>query len=144
MIRQLTESDLEAVMRIWLNGNLQAHSFTAPDYWISNYNNVKALLPRANVYIYEHDGEVCGFIGLDGTFIQGLFVDSAYRSQGIGKILLDYVKSSNSTLQLTVYERNKRAVSFYKREGFRQISSQIDKNTDESELITSSHMSRRL
>lgn len=33
MIRSFCESDLPSVMRIWLNSNLEAHSFIPPEYW---------------------------------------------------------------------------------------------------------------
>ena len=40
------------------------------------------------------------------------------QSQGIGKILLNYAKDKRNKLYLNVYQKNARAMSFYKREGF--------------------------
>ena len=40
------------------------------------------------------------------------------QSQGIGKILLNYAKDKRNKLHLNVYQKNARAISFYKREGF--------------------------
>lgn len=40
--------DVNAVMAIWLQGNLQAHPFVAPSYWMDNMQGVgTALLVRA-------------------------------------------------------------------------------------------------
>ena len=40
------------------------------------------------------------------------------QSCGIGKLLLDYIKDKKVRLQLNVYQKNARAISFYQREGF--------------------------
>ena len=52
---------------------------------------------------------------------------------GIGKHLLEYVKQTHSTLSLGVYQKNKRAVSFYLREGFSILSEELDEATGETE-----------
>ena len=118
MIRELREADLDQVMELWLQSNEQAHAFIKEEYWKGHYREVRKLLPRAEVYVYEENGEIKGFIGADGPYIAGIFVDFRSRSMGIGKQLLDYVKLRKSTLTLQVYEKNERAVSFYRREGF--------------------------
>lgn len=33
MIRRLEEKDLEEVARIWLDSNIEAHSFISETYW---------------------------------------------------------------------------------------------------------------
>lgn len=37
MIRTFSENDLFAVMQIWLDTNIKAHSFILKDYWTDNY-----------------------------------------------------------------------------------------------------------
>ena len=44
MIRKCVDSDIDAVMQIWLNTNIQAHSFISPDYWKNNFDVVKEML----------------------------------------------------------------------------------------------------
>ena len=53
------------------------------------------------------------------------------QSQGIGKILLNYAKDKRSKLYLNVYQKNARAISFYKREGFEIQHSGLDEATGE-------------
>ena len=48
------------------------------------------------------------------------------QSQGIGKILLNYAKDKRNKLYLNVYQKNARAISFYKREGFEIQHSGLD------------------
>ena len=134
MIRELREADLDQVMELWLQSNEQAHAFIKEEYWKGHYREVRKLLPRAEVYVYEENGEIKGFIGADGPYIAGIFVDFRSRSMGIGKQLLDYVKLRKSTLTLQVYEKNERAVSFYRREGFIVREKLVDEETGETEF----------
>ena len=134
MIRELREADLDQVMELWLQSNEQAHAFIKEEYWKGHYREVRKLLPRAEVYVYEENGEIKGFIGADGPYIAGIFVDFRSRSTGIGKQLLDYVKLRKSTLTLQVYEKNERAVSFYRREGFIVREKLVDEETGETEF----------
>ena len=52
MIRKLQKADINRVADIWLKTNLKAHFFISEQYWISNYEFVKELLPQAEVYVY--------------------------------------------------------------------------------------------
>ena len=57
------------------------------------------------------------------------------QSQGIGKILLNYVKGKRNKLILNVYQKNTRAISFYQREGFEIQHSGFDEATKEKEYV---------
>lgn len=137
MIRTFRESDLSAVMEIWLDTNIKAHSFISKEYWTSNYEKVKEILPNAEVYVYEDDDTnlIDGFIGLTDSYIAGLFVKETEQSKGIGKQLLDHMKGIKSNMSLSVYQENVRAVHFYQREQFQIQSENIDDNTNKKELI---------
>ena len=118
MIRELRKADINQVADIWLDTNIKAHYFIPAQYWKSNLELVKELLLQATVYVYEDNQKIQGFIGLNGEYIEGIFVSEAMQSQGIGKILLNYVKNTRSKLILNVYQKNTPAISFYQREGF--------------------------
>jgi putative acetyltransferase len=134
MIREFKETDLNSIMRLWLETNISAHNFIDENYWIGNYDQVRQMMPKATIYIYE-ENSIKGFTGLSGIYIAGIFVESNSQSKGIGKALLDHIKERNKELFLHVYKKNKRAVRFYLREGFVIDNEQIDKNTDEIELV---------
>ena len=57
------------------------------------------------------------------------------QSQGIGKILLNYAKDKRNKLHLNVYQKNARAISFYKREGFEIQHSGLDEATGEKDYV---------
>ena len=115
MIRKLHKDDIDSVANIWLNTNLQAHWFIDEQYWKKNYELVKGMLLEAEVYVYVEDNEVYGFIGINEEHIEGIFINSEAQSRGLGKSLLDFVKEKKERLHLNVYQKNTRAINFYKK-----------------------------
>ncbi|RHU91128.1 GNAT family N-acetyltransferase [Clostridium sp. OM07-9AC] len=57
------------------------------------------------------------------------------QSQGIGKLLLDFIKERRMGLSLNVYEKNTRAIHFYQREGFEIQDEGIDEATGEKDYV---------
>ena len=114
-----------------MDTNIKAHYFIPAQYWKRNFGLVKELLLQATVYVYEDKQEIQGFVGLSDEYIEGFFVSAEMQSQGIGKILLNYVKGKRNNLLLNVYQKNTRAISFYQREGFEIQCNGIDEATGE-------------
>ena len=135
MIRELRKVDINKVAEIWLDTNIKTHYFISAQYWKSNFELVKELLLQATVYVYEDKQEIQGFIGLNDEYVEGIFVSGEMQSQGIGKILLNYAKDKRSKLYLNVYQKNARAISFYKREGFEIQHSGLDEATGEKDYV---------
>ena len=135
MIRKLKESDINKVADIWLNTNLTAHGFIPAQYWKRHFETVKEMLLCAEVYVYEDENEVQGFVGLSDDYIEGIFVCAKVQSNGIGKKLLDFVKNKKTQLKLSVYQKNIRAIEFYQREHFKIQSESTDTNTGEKEYV---------
>ena len=135
MIRELRKVDINKVAEIWLDTNIKTHYFISAQYWKSNFELVKKLLLQATVYVYEDKQEIQVFIGLSNEYIEGIFVSAEMQSQGIGKILLNYVKGKRNKLILNVYQKNTRAISFYQREGFEIQYSGLDEATGEKDYV---------
>lgn len=134
MIRRLQKADIDRGMALWLDANLKAHDFVPAAYWRSNFELVKEMLPQAEIYVYEDAGEIQGFVGLTGEYIEGIFVSGEMQSQGIGKRLLDHIKAMKDTLRLSVYQKNTRAIRLYQREGFVIQHEGLDESTGEKEF----------
>lgn len=133
MIRKFETKDTERVMQIWLEVNIEAHDFVSSDYWLSHYQSVQEQLLEADIYVYEQDEEIQGFVGMVDDYLAGIFVDKKFRSMGIGKNLLECVKKNYSAFSLNVYQKNQRAVEFYLREGLSVVSKGIDEETAETD-----------
>ena len=135
MIRKFTPADIEALMEIWLQANCQAHSFILSFYWEEHYEYVRQELPRAEILVYETHHQAEGFIGVQDGYIAGLFVRTGNQGRGIGTALLREVCRHNTELSLRVYEKNERAVHFYKKSGFAIQKTETDTETGETEFL---------
>ena len=135
MIRKFRMEDLERVMELWLNTNIQAHNFILKEYWISNFDMVKTILPKAEIYVYEIQNKIEAFVGIDSGYIAGIFVSNEMQSIGIGKLLIEKCKQFYDNLSLSVYKKNYRAAKFYAKEGFSIEKEQVDENTGEIEYV---------
>lgn len=135
MIRRLENKDLEQTAKIWLDTNREAHDFIPGSYWENHYLVVKEMLLQAEVYVYEAEQEIRGFVGLDDTYIAGIFVRSKDQSLGIGTQLLNFVKERKEELSLRVYQKNENAIRFYQREAFQVQEEGIDEDTKEKEYL---------
>lgn len=135
MIRKLRKTDLDEVAYIWLHTNKKAHDFIAETYWDEHFEMVEGMLGDAEIYVFEEQGQIKGFVGLDGEYIAGIFVREKEQSLGIGKQLLNFVKSLKGQLKLNVYQKNERAIKFYTREQFEIQDEQTDEATGEAEYL---------
>ena len=54
--------------------------FISEQYWINNYELVKEMLPQAEVYVFEVDKMIQGFVGLNNEYIEGAI--SFYQREG--------------------------------------------------------------
>lgn len=133
MIRKFKKKDTERVMQIWLEVNIETHDFVPSKYWLSQYQSVQKQILQADIYVYEQDKEIQGFVGMMDDYLAGIFVDKKCRSMGIGKSLLECVKKNYPAFSLNVYQKNRRAVNFYLREGLSIVSKEIDENMGETD-----------
>lgn len=135
MVKAFKMADLDKVMEIWLKSNLEAHHFIKSEYWQKNLEEVRMLIPQAEVYVYEEKGEVKGFIGLMEGYIAGLFVVAESRMKGVGSELMAKAKALYHELSLNVYCKNQEAVEFYKGQGFVITETHIEETTQEQEYL---------
>lgn len=135
MIRPFRKGDADEVAALWLTVNLECHHFIPADHFYTYYDTLKEVLPQGEVYVMEENGLICGFIGMGGNYIEGLFVLPAYRGKGIGKALLEQCRKRHRALSLCVYEKNENAVAFYTKAGFRKDQISVNEHTEEREFL---------
>ena len=135
MIRKFRNEDLEQIMQLWLQANVQAHGFIEKTYWKSHYSEVRKMMPEAEIYVFDSEDGILGFLGLQEDYIAGIFVGENNRGRGIGKHLLQCAKQNHDSLSLHVYLKNERAVRFYEKEGFHIAGEQTDIETGEQEYL---------
>lgn len=77
--------------------------------------------PIREAWIAEAEGATLGYLSLrpDEDHVVGLY--AARPGRGVGKALLDRVKTGRVRLQLDSHEPNRAAHRFYEREGFQVV-----------------------
>jgi ribosomal protein S18 acetylase RimI-like enzyme len=77
------------------------------------------LLPKEEVLVAEENQLVQGFIALQGSHIDHLYIASAFQRRGLGDKLLATAKELRpDSLTLWTFQGNRRARRFYEARGF--------------------------
>ena len=120
MIKKLTSNDIDYIEQIF---NLEKEIFKNSAFSIEY---LKTLIKNDNsfIYIYLIDNQVCGYLmvldSIDVYEILAIATIEEYRNKGIAQELLDKIKTKDIFLE--VRESNKKAINFYKKNNFKQIS----------------------
>ncbi|TRX72688.1 GNAT family N-acetyltransferase [Carboxylicivirga sp. M1479] len=133
-IRELSNEDINAVVELWYNVSVQAHSFIPNDYWEKNKEAMATqYLPGSECYLALNEEEIVGFVAMVEDYLAAIFVQTNMQGSGIGKKLLDFIKSKREAIQLKVYKNNFKSIQFYKQQGFSVLSESIEESTNEIE-----------
>ncbi|WP_086968226.1 N-acetyltransferase [Vibrio coralliirubri] len=134
MIREYRPADIETVLDIWLTASIKAHDFVAPEFWESQVGNMRDIyIPASITYVYQVDGEVCGFYSLYEGILAAIFVSPQHQGCGVGKQLIQHAKLEYLNLSLNVYKENQATIEFYLSQGFSIVSEQTDEHTGHQE-----------
>lgn len=135
-IRKLQPEEIDIAVDIWLRASIEAHSFIEKEFWESGVDDMREeYLPSSENWAMEHDGEVAGFLSLEGNMVAALFVAPERQGHGFGAALLDKAKSLHHRLVASVYEENERAIAFYRRHGFTCVNKRKDVHTKHMEWV---------
>lgn len=122
-VRAGTPADVPRALEIWRSAVDATHRFLSPadrveiDHMVAN-----EFLPNAELWIAEDDevGAV-GFLVMDGTMIDALFVDPAHHGHGYGTALLEHALSIAPDATVDASEQATNALPFYLSRGFRIV-----------------------
>lgn len=136
MIREFRTEDTDAVLAIWLDASLASHAFIDAAFWRGNVQAMRDVyLPLARTWVYEKEGEVVGFISMNGEYVAALFVAPKWQGRRVGTTLLNHAKTLSSVLRLAVYTENTAACRFYARHGFTLVQERLDETTGHREQV---------
>ena len=120
MIKKLTINDVDYIEQIF---NLEKDIFKNSAFSKESTENlVKA--DNSFIYAYLIDEKICGYLmvldSIDVYEILAIATIEEYRNKGIAQELLDKIKTKDIFLE--VRESNEKAINFYKKNNFKQIS----------------------
>ena len=84
-------------------------------------NLAQLLVDRCDTKILEGPNGPLGFIAMQSSTIQGLFVAPSERGKGIGGFVINHLKETYKELRLWVLEANHQAIEFYEALGFQHL-----------------------
>lgn len=118
-IRKSTEADGTRVLDIWRSAVDATHRFLSDDDRRAIESEVVAFLPGAPLDLaVDNDDRAIGFMLLDGSHMEALFVDPAHHGTGVGRLLVEEAIRRHPDLSTDVNEQNDAAAGFYERLGF--------------------------
>lgn len=88
MIKELDISKIDNIMKIWIEENTNDHDFISKDYWETNYDYVRNVLPDATVFIN------CIYYSWKYIYVDVLWVKEEYRNTKIGSQLLNEIEET--------------------------------------------------
>ncbi|WP_195514400.1 GNAT family N-acetyltransferase [Enterococcus sp. 1001283B150225_161107_E12] len=135
-VKKLDREIMDRLLTIWLTTNIRTHDFIDATYWYEKKEVLKKELPKAEIYYCEMNSQIVGFMGIvDKSYLAGIFVESTYQNRKIGQKLIEAAKKEKERISLHVYGKNKGAIRFYFRNGFRKVDEQMDESTGEKEYL---------
>lgn len=118
-LRPSRTSDGDAVVDLWRRAVDATHDFLSAEDRRAIDAEVVGFLPQAPLLLAVdvEDGPQ-GFMLLDGSHMEALFIDPEVHGQGIGRQLVEHALAQHRPLTTAVNAQNARALGFYLRMGF--------------------------
>jgi ribosomal protein S18 acetylase RimI-like enzyme len=79
------------------------------------------VFSECEVWVAVDNHSLVGFCAFKEGWVDHLYVLPMYVGRSFGETLLNKAKESHGLLRLWVFQRNRRAISFYERNGFHKI-----------------------
>ena len=126
-LRLATAEDAPTIADIWEEGWRDAHLGHVPDELVeirtSESFRARAARLIGETMVAERDGEVAGFVTLDGDEVEQVFVARGHRGAGVADALMADAEqrlrdAGHATAWLAVVGGNARARRFYERLGW--------------------------
>lgn len=123
-IAAIAAEDMPRVVEVWEASVRATHHFLteADIQYLKPFVDGGLTELEVLAGVRDGEGQVVGFIGVEGVAVEALFIHPAWRGQGIGRRLLSYAVETLGATEVDVNEQNDQAVGFYRRMGFEVVS----------------------
>ena len=136
MIRAFEPNDVDDVIRVWIASTIPGQSFLPEEHWRAMEPVIREdLMPIAETWVVEEDGELVAFMSLLDDLIGGLFTHPDHQRKGHGRALIEHARERYDPVFVEVFEANEDAKRFYRRRGFVDYQRRVDKESGLPQLI---------
>jgi putative acetyltransferase len=136
MIRAFEPDDADDVIRVWIASTIPGQSFLPEEHWRAMEPAIREdLMPIAETWVVEEDGELVAFMSLLDDLIGGLFTHPDHQGKGHGRALIEHARERYDPVFVEVFEANADAKRFYLRRGFVDYQRRVDKESGLPQLI---------
>ena len=119
MIRAFEPADEDDLIRVWLASTIPGQSFLPEEHWRAMESEIREqLVPIAETWVVEEDGEIVAFMSLLDNMIGGLFTHPDRQGKGHGRALIEHARGRFDPVLVEVAEANEKAIGFYRSCGF--------------------------
>jgi len=111
-------------------------SFLPEAHWRAMEGEVRdQLLPVAETWVVEEDGEMVAFMSIIDDLIGGLFTHPDHQGKGYGCALIEYARLHHDPVFVEVFEANDKAIGFYRSCGFVEHEARLDEESGLPRLV---------
>lgn len=119
----ITDQEMNQLINVWESAVTATHHFLTK----KEIQTIKQYVPQVfreveHLLVATQDKQIKGLMGINGTKLEMLFVDSDERGRGIGTKLLNLGIDKYHVNELAVNEQNPAAQDFYDHMGFKVVS----------------------
>jgi ribosomal protein S18 acetylase RimI-like enzyme len=123
LIRVFAEADEPRLAEIWHCAGLDEYTYLPAfqaldrDQALQVFRDV--IASKCRIWLESSEQTIRGFIALDGSYVDRLYVDPAHQRRGVGVALMNHAKGLfPSGLELHTHQQNGRARAFYEKHDF--------------------------
>lgn len=125
-IRRIAASDVDNVVQLWNATKRDTYDFIE----LERNRTVaedgvffrERILPRCNLWIACEGPAVLGFLALEGSYVDRLYVHPRAQRRGIGRaLLIQAMELSPQGIELHTHQKNAKARAFYEKNGLRAV-----------------------
>ncbi len=136
MIRAFEPADEDDLIRVWLASTIPGQSFLPEEHWRAMEPEIREqLVPIAETWVVEEDGELVAFMSLLDNMIGGLFTHPDQQGKGHGRALVEHARGRFDPVLVEVADDNWKAFGFYRSCGFVDHERRVDEGLGLTLLI---------
>ncbi len=125
-IHPMQEADLLPIVELWCATKQVAYPYLPLEQSYSfedNFNFFRDhIFAECQIWLVEEAGSPLGFLAMNGSFIDRLYILPEAQRRGIGTVLIQHAKAlSPQGLELFTHQENVSARAFYEKHGFQAV-----------------------